>query len=244
MRKLNQENIYIKHNDIKRTKIIRKLFINFIIIQALIPGIQFQLDNHSFSNYFPNITLKIRGIGYNKIFGKHPDMGFYSFNSIYYPNQTYINGELQKAPNYTYYFNQSENYVDLIWDHNQINLHCMFIQCSNITEINFINFDTSQVLSMHSMFSHCESLTSLNLSTFDSSKVTTMNDMFDCCYSLTSKDFTNFDTSSVTEMINMFYSCISLTSLDLSTFVSTNVALTRSMFDGCKNLEFINMSKF
>ena len=244
MRKLNQENIYIKHNDIKRTKIIRKLFINFIIIQALIPGIKFQLDNHSFSNYFPNITLKIRGIGYNKIFGKHPDMGYYSFNSIYYPNQTYINGELQKAPNYTYYFNQSENYVDLIWDHNQINLHCMFIQCSNITEINFINFDTSQVLSMHSMFSHCESLTSLNLSTFDSSKVTTMNDMFDCCYSLTSIDFTNFDTSSVTEMINMFYSCISLTSLDLSTFVSTNVRLTRSMFYGCKNLEFINMSKF
>ena len=44
----------------------------------------------------------------------------------------------------------------------------------NITEIDFSNFDTSEVNGMTEMFSGCTSLTSINFENFNTSKV---NDM-------------------------------------------------------------------
>ena len=43
----------------------------------------------------------------------------------------------------------------------------MFFQCSDITEIDLSNFNTSKVNNMIGMFNGCSSLTSLNLSYFD-----------------------------------------------------------------------------
>ena len=47
----------------------------------------------------------------------------------------------------------------------------MFNGCSNITEIDFSNFDSSEVTLMNSIFKDWSSLTSLDLSNFDISNV-------------------------------------------------------------------------
>ena len=154
-----------------------------------------------------NITLKIKGTGYRKVLGKTSDSLY--FDSNYYPNEIYI-GEKQNVINYTYYFNETDNYVLMVW-HNTIN-NCknMFHSCSNITEIDMSNFDSSQVTEMNSIFSECVSLTSINLSNFDTSQNTNFGSLFYGCALLTSLNLSNFNTSKATYMTKIFKGCSSL----------------------------------
>ena len=80
---------------------------------------------------------------------------------------------------------ETDNYIELIWFDLINSSAFMFYKCSNITEIDLSNFNTSQVILMNSMFSYCSSLTSLNFSNFNTSKVTYMQGMFNNCSSLT-----------------------------------------------------------
>lgn len=85
------------------------------------------------------------------------------------------------------------------------NCEYMFDYCTNLTSINFSNFNTSKVTSMSYMFYNCTSLTSLDLSNFDTSNVT--NIMGLCCYctSLSLLDLSNWDTSKVYNMAELFF---------------------------------------
>ena len=188
-----------------------------------------------------------------------------------YPNEVNINGNKQISSNSkSYIFNQTDNFVELIWDNNLQRLRRMFNGCINITEIDFSYFNSSEVTDMAFMFQNCWSLTSINLLNFDTSKVFDTGYTFSDCLSLTSLDLSNFDTSSVTYMgymfqncisltsLNlskfntsiaermryMFYNCTSLSSLDLSNFDTTKVVYMHYMFYGCINLEYINMKNF
>ena len=60
----------------------------------------------------------------------------------------------------------------------------MFNGCSNITEIDFSNFDSSEVTLMNSIFKDCSSLTSLDLSNFDISNVGCIEYIFYGCSKL------------------------------------------------------------
>ena len=217
-------------NDINKikddSKIIRKNKINniliryytvFFIIKLLIINIFCQIKCNILFNLYSssNITLKIKGIGENTIFGNHPK---YRFKKANFPQQIRVNGKTKETKEYKYYFDKLDNIVELIWDNNIIDCSYMFYGCSNITEINFYNFDTSNVTSMSAMFCGCTSLTSLNLS--------------------------NFDTSQVTNMLWMFYNCILLTSLDLSNFNTSQLQITDNMFKSCINLDYINLKNF
>ena len=217
--------------------------------------------------YSYNITLKIKGIGESNIFCNEEE---YNFTGIDYLEEIYINNIQENPKKYSYYFNQAENFVQLIWNDNLNDFSYMFRKCSNITEINLSNFDTSKITSMNRMFTSCESLTlldlsnidtsrvenmenmfygcssltSLDLSKFNTSKVVDMDSMFRDCSSLTSLNLSNFDTSHVTNMIYMFYNCSSLTSLDLSNFNTSLVESMYMMFYDCVNLEYINIYNF
>ena len=72
-----------------------------------------------------NITLKINGIGTKKLFGHEPP-GQTTFESQYYPDEVYINEQKEVQVNYEYYFNDQENFVELIWDHYITNTVAMF----------------------------------------------------------------------------------------------------------------------
>ncbi len=119
-----------------------------------------------------------------------------------------------------------------------------FMGCSQLTEIDFSQFDTANVTSMTYMFYDCCALKSLNLSGFDTGKVTNMSFMFDGCSGLTSLNLKGFDTSNVTTMWYMFCDCSSLTGLDISSFDTRNVTNMAYMFDGCSKLSSLDISSF
>ena len=187
--------------------------INYIIFVNLFSVI-YVINKITYIQYKSNIIiLKIKGIGKKSVFSP-----ISNFQTDYYPDQVFINDILQKNVTHTYYLDQEDNKIKLVW--NELNSDCraMFYRCKDITEFDFSNFDTSNTRYMNSMFSDCSSLTSLNLS--------------------------NFDTSKVIYTFSMFSGCSSLTSLNLSNFDTSKVQWIKGMFENCKKLEYINMIKF
>lgn len=120
----------------------------------------------------------------------------------------------------------------------------MFSGCSNLTEIDMSEFDTSHVTNMHGMFQGCQQLKSLDFSNFDTSHVTDMSWMFRDCGQLKSLDFSEFDTSHVTNMSYMFYNCRQLKGLDFSDFDTAAVTTMKNMFYGCWGLTELDLSGF
>ena len=120
----------------------------------------------------------------------------------------------------------------------------MFRACSNLTNLDLSNFDTSKVTRMDWMFSNCLSLTTLDVSNFDTSNVTSMQMMFNYCSDLTTLDLSNFNTSKVTNMDSMFYGCSKLTNLDVSDFDTSNVTDMDTMFHSCSSLTTLDLSSF
>ena len=164
------------------------------------------------------IILKIEGNGTKNVFNSDG-----RYNATYYPDEVYINGNKENMVNSTYYLNQINNIVELIWNKTINICNDMFHDCYDITEIDLSNFNSSQVTYMSRMFGGCLSLTSINFTNFNTSKVIYMLVMFYNCSSLTSLNLSSFDTSQVTIMKSMFYGCSSLTSLDLSNYNTAKV---------------------
>lgn len=121
-------------------------------------------------------------------------------------------------------------------------LNALLQNLINIENVEFQNFDASQVSNMSDMFSNCSSLKSvIGLKT---ANATNMDHMFSGCSSLESLDVSGFNTSNVTDMGGMFYGCSSLKSLDVSGFNTSNVTDMSNMFSGCRNLESLDVSGF
>ena len=170
------------------------------------------------------ITLLIRRSGTRIIFGA-------DFPKDSYPDEVYINGNLQNNVKNSYSsFNQAKNVVKLNWNKDINNCYKMFYNCSDINEINLSNFDSSKVINMEGMFGLCRYLESIDLSNFDISKVTNMRIMFYRCDHLNSINLSSFNTSNVRNMEGMFYECSSLGSIDLSNFDTSYVTNMGSCF--------------
>ena len=108
---------------------------------------------------------------------------------------------------------------------------------SMVDIVNLNKLDTQNVNSMGSMFVNCSQLVDLDLSNFNTSNVTSTGYMFYNCSSLTSLDLNKFDISNVTSTQNMFYGCSSLTKIIVSnSFVTTSVTMHNDMFASCTNL--------
>lgn len=117
------------------------------------------------------------------------------------------------------------------------------IPYSELTEIDFGNFNTSKVTDMNNMFTYHTSnktapkLTQLNLSGFDTSNVTTMASIFSGQSELTSLDLSSFNTANVTDMSSMFGACYKLWRITLGDMFNTsNVTTMNGMFSSCINL--------
>ena len=97
---------------------------------------------------------------------------------------------------------------------------------------------TSEVTDMEAMFMECTELTEIDLSHFNTSKVTSMNNMFFMNRALTKLDLSSFDTSNVTDMGYMFGNCINLTTILVSDKWTTAAVTEKDnyMFGECENL--------
>ena len=127
---------------------------------------------------------------------------------------------------------------------NVTDMSSMFAGCSSLTSLDISNFNTSNVLYMGGMFAHCSSLMSLDVSNFDTSNVIYMYSLFSGCSSLTTLNLSNFKTDKVEYMSNMFQDCAHLSNLDLSNFNTSSVTNMSFMFSGCSSLTTLDVSSF
>ena len=244
---------------------LQKLLINIILMNLVISILS--LDDIQLN--FSRILLKFNETGQFRIYSNR----FLCPNAVSYdtplPDEVYINGKnTTRTQKYT--FNETENIAVIVWKKKINTTSSLFCACSDITEIDLSNFDSSEVTSFHRMFEGCSSLISVNLtnldtskvnniyqmfkdcsslisldlSNFDSSKITIMFSAFSGCTSLKSINLNNFNTSKVTRMENTFCNCSSLTSLDLSSFDTSKVKYMSSIFSGCSSLTMLNLSTF
>ena len=146
---------------------------------------------HFIDSYFSNITLKVKGPGNNIIFWSNTQ----EFSPNYYPNLIYINDIQQNIINHSFYFNETENKVKLVWNNSITNCKNMFKNCPSILEIDLSEFDNSKVIEMYNMFDGCQSLTSINFDNINTSQLILMGYMFNRCPSLNSINLSNFNTS-------------------------------------------------
>ena len=92
-------------------------------------------NNNMINNAFSNITLIISGSGFRNIF-------YYEFiNNKNRPNAIYINGNQNTTITYKYYFNETNNTVNILWNHSFDNCGNMFKGCSDIIEIDLFALD-------------------------------------------------------------------------------------------------------
>ena len=156
------------------------------------------------------------------------------------PDEIRIGTEVKGTSVNTITVDNIEDEIELVWTNKLTNCNSMFKDMRDITEMDFSEFDSSEVTDMQHMFASCVSLTSINLANLNTSMVVNMNQMFYNCEVLTSLDISNFQTSKVTSMTGLFAYCVSLESLDLSKFNTQSNVNFNSMFIGDFNLKFLN----
>ena len=158
--------------------------------------------------------------------------------------ELYINNVKKRYINYFIPERYGEYNIKIKFQFNLLSCQNLFENCSNITNINFVYFNTKNVTDMSGMFNCCSKLANLDLSLFNTKNVTNMSYMFNECEELKYIDLTSFDTKNVTDMNCMFDDCRNLTNLDLSNFITKNVTKMSFMFKGCENLINLNVSSF
>jgi len=181
------------------------------------------------------IALKANEIGMQSILNK-------SFRPL--PNKILVNGKEIDKVDYQINLTEENSLIELFWNETITNCHEMFAEMSNISEINFTDFDTSKVKDMSNMFMNCKSLEELDLSSFDTSNVIDMSKMFFKCTNLKNLHINNFKTEKVTNMERMFEYCMNLEYLDIHNFDTLSVTNMDYMFHGCSNLKSLDLSKF
>ena len=247
-----------------KNKLIKLNYVTFFLLVALLPIVNGQ---EQILSKFSYITFKIKKNG--KIILFNP-LDKNDCKKLTLPNIIQIEGINYTDIKFNYPINNTQNKekeIKLIWGNNNqpSSTNCLFQECTDITQIDLSNFNTSEVTSMYRMFYNCKSLTSLNLSkledmnqidisrilsessylsSFDTSKVTRMVSLFYGCSSLKNLNISNFATSKVKSMEHMFYSCSSMISLDISNFDTSQVINMKYMFYNCQKLEKLNLSKF
>ena len=216
---------------------INLLLLNFIFMKLFIIFSLFIKSNNNINNevYYSYITLKSNKTGNIKLF---------SDNAQPWPDELWINYINQTGFKNEYYLNDINDIIKLIWHKKPTSINSLFKDCSNITEIDLSNFDTSEIIFMADLFNGCTSLQKINLSNLNTSKVKIMSSMFSGCSSLTYLDLSYFNTILVENIKNMFYNCTNLSSL---IFPYLDMKQVNNNYDnflqGCKNLKFLNLKE-
>ena len=163
-----------------------------------------------------------------------------------------INGEIQPVINreknldyLTYIFVNDGKYTFyFISDSCLNNMSYMFYNCSSLTNIDLLSFNTNQVFDMSYMLYKCSSLINIDLSSFNTNQVTNMSYMFYLCSSFPELDLSKFNTNKVINMAGMFSYCNSLKNINLLSFNTKQVTDISNMFKNCSSLSEINLSSF
>ena len=135
-------------------------YLLYFILMTLIPN--------KFYSKISTIKIKIEKSGINSIFYS----GKYQWcQQVTYPDEVYINDKNQNDVKDKYDLQKNNNIILLKWNKILDNIGCMFKECISITEVDFSEFDSSEINAMNFLFHYCSSLKKVTFSNFDTSKV-------------------------------------------------------------------------
>ena len=161
----------------------------------------------------------------------------------------YINNEkiniIKDKNKWKYKFqNEGKNTFKIIFNRNITSIRGFFELCSNISSLDFSNFNTSSIADMEYMFNGCSKLKEIKgLNKFNTNKVKSMKSMFQKCNELEYLDLSNFNTSNVTDMENMFNECNKLKEIKgLNKFNTNKVVNMQAMFQKCIELKYLDLT--
>jgi len=132
----------------------RKRILLFFIILIMKILFSLSIDN--------SITLKINSGEKLRII----NIGYKS-----YIQSIYINEVFQERISSTYDFTEDNNIVKIIFKNQMSKCNELFKNCSEVYEIDFSDFDGSNMLDIVGFFDYCNSLKSIDISSWDVSKV-------------------------------------------------------------------------
>ena len=150
--------------------------------------------NIFYSNY-GNITLKINKAGKDIYVFHDMYLSTCSLTEATKPSYVYINGVKQKDVKSKYDFNQTNNIVKLFYDYVIRSTICMFLSCSNITEIDLSKFQTRNIRHFNGMFQGYTSLTSINLAYFTTAQISDNRDIQYIFFNCSSLAYINLKNS-------------------------------------------------
>ena len=140
------------------------------LIKKLLKGSKLLSNKNQFQankkNKIENIIeIKLKNLG------KYMDDEY--FDRYKWSFDVYYDDVLQNEPS-----NEIRNFIPknikIKFKYIIIDIEGMFMDCSNITEINFINFNINAITSMAYMFSNCDNLTKVNFNNFLTRNVISM----------------------------------------------------------------------
>ena len=127
------------------TKTYSKMTIEYFFISYFLLPILY-------SQSVPNITMKIIGNGTIKLFSKYTSPRF----KVEAPYKINLDGEDKFGIIDKIDLNEMKVHeIKIFWDKAINTTRNMFYNNENITELDFSNFDTSEVTEMKSMFDNC-----------------------------------------------------------------------------------------
>ena len=177
------------------------------------------------------ITLKVKGTGLKNILSSSTsDLQTHVYPC---PSNIYIKNQLIQNFTDCHFIDieESDSEIKLEWNNISDNsLGGIFYKCTEITEIDMTNFDTSLVTDMSEMFSMCYSLNSINVENLNTAKVETFRYMFYNCTNLTSINLESFTNPSATSLYRMFYRCINLEYINIKNFEEKKNTNINGMF--------------
>ena len=107
----------------------------------------------------------------------------------------------------------------------------LFAGCSSLQEINFKNFDTTNILFATSMFNGCLSIEQLDLSKFSTPKLLYLSTLFENCENLRELDISGFDIKEAAQVADMLKGCQNLVSLHAPSALEKNIQLPFHFID-------------
>lgn len=113
----------------------------------------------------------------------------------------------------------------------------MFNLCTNINEMELINFDTSSASNFRALFKDCKYIR--KIPNFNTSNGKDMSRMFMNCEELANLDMEIYKTESVTNFNSLFYNS-GLRNIDVSKTDFSNVTNVSHMFENCKYLQKVS----
>ena len=222
-------------NSIQYLLIYLLVLINLVLFVASKMIYQYNNKRLCFSN---EIKIKILGKGNQQILHTY-------FKST--PTKIYVNEEESSINDQNQITNleQEENIIIISWDYKLTEGDEMFSDISTLTEVDFSDFDASELTSISCMFYGCYSLISINFTNFNAPLLKDISHLFFDCISLSSIDLSSFSTSlNIKNMGSMFHNCSSLKYVNFGNLNTYNVISFAYLFSDCPSLESIDLSKF